>query len=276
VLDAVETRRALAGRVVERIALRTALRATLLTGSVAHGTCGPGSDIDLLNYYESLPSREDFDLALSEAGATLKDDLSPPGAAEFLAAYDLDGIEVQTGAQLTSSLEAIVDRIATGEIDWATAKVAMGLQEGVALHGEDLIRNWRERITYPDELRRREVQHNLGFFPIWKLDSYLATREAELFRRQMLLDGAFRALAVLSALNGVYFSDFQFKRASAHAAKLAAKPHDLAARLALIADGPPAEAAEELRALIEETKALVSRELPNVDVEQPWLPPSGG
>ena len=82
----------------------------------------------------------------------------------------------------------------------------MGLLEGLPLRGEPLLREWQSRAAYPEALRRREVEANLRFFPVWDLDEHLAARDAELFRRQMLLDGAFRVLAVLSAINRLYFT----------------------------------------------------------------------
>jgi hypothetical protein len=271
---AAATRRAIALRVVEQLAARTELRASLLTGSVAAESCDDRSDIDLLNYYDRLPSRTEFDALLAELGGRLTRELSPPGAAEFVAGYDVEGVELQTGAGLVASLEATIDRIAAGEVDWATAKQAMGLQEGVALHGGDLIGTWQERIRYPDELRRREIERNLGFFPIWRLDEYLATRDAALFQRQMLLDGAFRVTAVLSALNRLYFSSFQFKRMADHAARMRLRPERLAERLAIVANAPTGEAGRELEALVEETRQLIRSELADLEVDLPWRPPT--
>lgn len=271
-MDPAERRRALARRVTEHLAAHTDLRATLLTGSVAQGTCDDSSDIDLLNYYEEPPLRADFDALLAELGARVTRELSPPDADEFLASYDLEGVELQTGAGRVATLEATLDRIAAGEVDWASAKVAMGLQEGVALHGADLFSAWQARIAYPEVLRRREVEANLGFFPIWALDGYLRTRDAALFQRQMLLDGAYRVVAILSALNGLYFSSFQFKRMSAHASRMALKPERLAERLTAIADAPAGAAGRELDALVAETKDLVRATLPDVDAGRAWRP----
>lgn len=269
---AAEQRRAIARRVVEHLAAHTELRASLLTGSVAAETCDDRSDIDLLNYYERLPERAEFDALLAELGGRLTRELSAPGAAEFVAGYDVEGIELQTGAALVASLEATLDRIAAGEVDWATAKQAMGLQEGVAIYGDDLIGSWQERICYPDELRRREIERNLGFFPIWRLGEYLATRDAALFERQMLLDGAFRVTAVLSALNRLYFSSFQFKRMADHVERMRLRPDRLAERLALVANAPAGDAGRELAALVEETKQLVRSELADVEVDVAWRP----
>jgi hypothetical protein len=126
------------------------------------------------------------------------------------------------------------------------------------------VRDWKDRAAYPEALRRREVEANLGLFPIWDLDEHLAARDAELFRRQMLLDGAFRVLAILSAINRLYFTTFQFKRARAHIARMAVRPEQLAERLDRIASSPPSEAANELMKLLQETRAIVQAEMPDL------------
>jgi hypothetical protein len=256
------------------LAARTELRASLLTGSAALGICDEQSDVDLLNYYDSLPDRSAFDEALLAVGAERGGSIGEPGREGFVARYQLDGIELQTGASLIPGLEGRLQRIERGQVDWLLAKIAMGLLEGMPLYGEDVIAGWKRRLAYSEDLRRREVEANIGFFPIWRADRQLAARDAEMFRRQMLVEGAFRLVAVLSALNRVYFSTFQFKRAAAHFNELALKPDRLGERLDAVVNAPPSEAAEELRALVEETKALVTREMPEVDVEAAWQPPA--
>jgi predicted nucleotidyltransferase len=271
-LEETEKRRAIARRIVDGLAARTDLRATLLAGSVAQGIADEHSDIDLLNYYEELPDQPTFDEVLREAGGERIGDLGDPRPEGFAVRYRVDGIEVQTGGQLISELDRRLDRIEAGDVDWITAKVAMGLLEGNPLHGDELIHQWQRRARYPEELRRREIDANLGWFPIWALDQHLASRDAELFRRQMLLEGAFKVVAVLSAVNRLYFTTFQFKRAGAHADQMNLKPDRLADRLDRVANAPPSEAADELRKLVGETKAIVSREMPEVDVDAPWQP----
>jgi predicted nucleotidyltransferase len=263
-----ETRRTIARRVVHQLAGHTDLRASMLVGSAAQGTSDEHSDIDLLHYYERLPEQAAFDSLVRELGATPEGEITSPDPEEgFASRYRIEGIELQTGGQLIGALERRLDRIGAGDVDWITAKVAMGLLEGMPLHGEDISRRWQERAAYPESLRRREVEANLGFFPVWKLDQHLAARDAELFRRQMLLEGAFRVLAVLSAVNRLYFTTFQFKRAHAHAERMAVKPARLIERLDRVANAAPSDAAEELRTLVEETKAIVIDEIPD-------LPPS--
>jgi hypothetical protein len=267
-----EKRREIAERVVEGLAARTDLRAALLAGSVARGMADEHSDIDLLNYYDELPDQERFGQVMCDAGGERIGDLGHPRPEGFGVRYRFDGIEVQSGAQLISELDRRLGRIEAGDVDWITAKVAMGLMEGSPLHGVDLVREWRSRARYPEPLRSREVDANLGWFPIWALDQHLASRDAELFRRQMLLEGAFKVVAVLSAVNRLYFTTFQFKRAGVHVDRMTVKPDRLAERLDRVANAAPGEAADELRKLVDETKAIVRRELPEADVDPPWQP----
>jgi hypothetical protein len=266
-------RREIAGRIVDQLAAHTDLSAALLAGSAAMGTSDDHSDIDLITYYGGdLPDVPMFDTVMRGLGAEPAGLINPPGPHGFGARYLVEGIEVQTGPNPIEGIEARLMRIEAADVDWLTAKVATGLREGMPLYGDELIRSWQRRAAYPESLRRREVEANLGVFPIWKIDEHLAVRDAELFRRQMLLDGAFRVAAVLSAINRLYFSTFQFKRAAEHFSRMTLKPDRLAERLDLVANAAPAKAAEELRTLVEETRKIVSTELPDVDVEVSWQP----
>ncbi len=250
-----EKRRAIARQVVDHLAAHTDLRASMLAGSAAVGTCDEHSDIDLLNYYDELPDPATFTELMRTLGAEPMGEIGEPTAEGFGGSFRVVGVVVQTGGETIAATEKRLERIAAADVDWIT-----------------VVRDWQIRAAYPEELRRRAVEANLGLFPIWVLDEHLAARDAELFRRQMLLDGAFRVLAILSAINRLYFCDFQFKRARAHVAHMAVKPQHLAESLDLIAGSPPSDAAAELGKLVHETKAIVRAEMPDVDVERPWSP----
>lgn len=71
----------------------------------------------------------------------------------------------------------------------------------------------------------------------------------------MLIDGAFRVLALLSAVNGLYFTSIQFKRMRAHDASMRVAPAGLPERLDGLFDADASKAALGLRDLVEETKA---------------------
>ena len=270
---AAEVRRGIARKVVMHLAGPTGPAASLLTGSAARGTSDEHSDIDLINYYDELPDPADFRDRLGKAGAALEGVISERRPEGFTDSYRIGGIQLQTGASTVADMDERIAKIRAGDVDWISAKVAAGLLEGMALGGERRIESWQSAVrVYSPILRRREIERNIGIFPVWALDEHLAARDAELFRRQVALDGAFRVVAVLSAVNELYFSTFQFKEMRAHIERMRIAPHNLADRLERVASGPLSAAAEELRTLVEETKAIVRRNAPDIDVDVPWRP----
>lgn len=95
----------------------------------------------------------------------------------------------------------------------------------------------------------------------------------------MLLDAAFNLLGVLAGLNRLYFTRFQLKRTRVYIAKMAIAPERLADRLESLFRLDAKPAAAELGRLIDETRALVRAELPDLDLtlhpppgtrQQPW------
>jgi hypothetical protein len=133
--------------------------------------------------------------------------------------------------------------------------------------------------VYPQPLRRAMIERHWNFFPLWYYGESIAARDAELWRLDMLLDGAFNLLAVLAALNRLYFTRFELKRMRALIAKMEIAPPRLADRLELLFRLEPEPAATELALLVEETRALVAAELPDLELplqfppgtrQQPW------
>ena len=103
------------------------------------------------------------------------------------------------------------------------------------------------------------VDRHWKVFPLWRLQEHVAHRDAELWRMQILVDGAYDLLAVLAAANRVWFSSFQFKRTRKFVARLADAPPDLAERMESLFTLPPAESAAELERLTAETRAILVR-----------------
>lgn len=239
-------------------------------GSVAEGIAGEGSDIDLICYFDEVPDRSRFQAALAGVGAVLTRP-SFEGETGFSDSYEIEGVELQTGGTRTQRIESLLDEVLRGEhVGRPITKAVSGLLHGLPLHGEARFEGWRARAAaYPDELRRKAVIHHLRFFPIWSVDRFLVPRDALHFRMQMRLEVCFNVLGVLSALNRVYFTDFQFKRLRAHVAGLALAPPGLADRLERSLELRESyRSLSDLRALVAETVALVEQEMPDVDTAQ--------
>jgi len=262
---ATEHVRTLAARVVEAALALGPLRAALLAGSGARGDADFYSDVDLLLYVDEAPPEDRLERLREAVGGTNVVPIAPPQLVQF----DVGGVAVQVGyttvAELEEQLDALLVRLE--EVHGPNQKLLSGLVEGRPLHGEELLARWRERVSaYPDALRRSGIEHHWRFFPLWWYGPALARRDAELWRLDMLLEASFDLLGVLAALNRVYYARFQLKQLRRLVAKLELAPPGLADRLERLAHLAPADAADELGRLVVETRDLVARELPDLDL----------
>ena len=265
-----ERLRALARRIVATVAGPTSAVAALLAGSAAEGSADRFSDVDLIVYYERLPEPAAFRRLVEGTGAAYLLPIGEPTGDFFADAYHLDGVQVQTGGSTVAGVERRLEAILAGSDPGEPGtKLAMGLLHGLPMHGEEVILRWRRRAAdYPDALARRVIEKHLAVFPYWRVHEQMAARDARLWEVQSLLDGAFAVLAVLSGLNRVYFTTFQFKRMRAHVASFASAPPRLAERLESLFTLDRVSAAQELRRLVEETVSLVEERMPEIDTSR--------
>ncbi len=154
------------------------------------------------------------------------------------------------------------------------------MAEAIPLYGEPLIRQWQTRLAdYPDDLAEAMVTHYLSFYPIWGLQPRLETRDATIWRSEILVDLAHHLIGVLAGLNHLYFSPFQFKRTRRFVEKMGIAPADFADRLESLFHADPGAAALQAESLARETVALVEQHLPQVDTSRArrrigWHPPA--
>ena len=270
---ATEHVRALARRVVDAALELGPLRGALLAGSGARGDADFYSDVDLLVYVDELPPEDRLDRLREALGGVSPVPIAPPHLAQF----EVGGVAVQVGystvEQMDAELEGALVRLEE-IVGSPNQKLLSGLLEGLPLYGDELIARWRERVAvYPAGLRRAAIEHHWRFFPLWFYDDAMALRDSELWRLDMLLDGAFNLLGVLAALNRVYYARFELKRLRKLEAKLVLAPPGLADRLESLFRLQPSEAAAELGRLVVETRELVAGELP--ELELPLRRPPG-
>jgi predicted nucleotidyltransferase len=263
--------RSVLGATLERVSLRAAL----LAGSAARGDADQFSDIDLIAYVDQLPPAAVLREIRDAVGGT--DPFERESTEHFRGEeFALDGIRTELSFLTVARVEWHLDRVfkRVEEFDSPLQKVLVGLLEGLPLHGQDLIEQWRARVReYPEPLRAAIVQRRWDFEPLWYHEQAIAARDAVLWRLDILLDAAFNLLATLAALNRLYFARFELKRMRHFVANMELAPPRLADRLeSLFVLDPPAAAAE-LERLIEETRELVLMEMP--DVELPMRFPPG-
>jgi predicted nucleotidyltransferase len=268
--------RALGRRIVEEALERLPLRAALLAGSAGRGDADFYSDIDLLLYVDEIPPGELVEEIRESVGGTRPIRKGEPTDHFFGEEFDLEGVRTEVSFVALAWFDSRLDELVTEieQFDSSLQKVLSGLLEGLALYGEDLLERRREHVrTYPEPLRRAMVERHWNFFPLWYHGEAMAARDAELWRLEMLLEAAFNLLAVLAALNRLYFTRFELKKMRALIAKMELAPTQLADRLESLFRLDPDQAAAELARIVEETRTLVASELP--DLELPLRFPPG-
>jgi hypothetical protein len=267
--------RARAGRVVEATTSRIPIRAALLAGSAARGNADCFSDIDLLFYVDDVPTNN----AIAEVREAV-------GGIEPLKRHDptdhwngeefrLDGVRTEISFTTVEHTERELDQLLDQLDDIASPrqKILSGIAEGLPFYGEPLIERWQKRLRdYPEPFRREMILRHWNFFPLWYYGEAMARRDSELWRLDVLLEGVFNLLGVLAGLNRLYFARFELKRTRDFVAKMELAPPLLADRIEALFRLAPQEAAQGFGGLIEETRQLVGRELPDLELPLP-LPP---
>jgi predicted nucleotidyltransferase len=263
--------RALATRLAQSYVVHSKPRAILLAGSAASGGADLYSDLDLLCYYDGVPSEE----ALAEVRLEFEADRFKgtrwPEDDGYSERYYIAGIQCQIGhASIPSFEREIVKLLVDLDLDEVLPKIMGGLFDGLPLFGADLIEQWRRKAAYTESLQRAMIQKQWKFFPWWHFEERLRARDTTVWRYDVLVQSAYNLVAVLAALNRLYFSNFEFKRASKFLSRLEIAPPNLASRLeALFESDEPASTAE-LERLVSETAALVSTRFPDIDLALEW------
>lgn len=258
--------RALARRIADVVVEEVAPRSVLLTGSAATGEADRYSDVDMIVYCDELPAEERIGAIVERLGGEDRKQIYPRTEDEHGESFELGRIQCQLAFVTVRCADGEVERVLAGEeLESPLQKAVEGILEGIPLHGPELIEGWRARAAaYPDSLRRAMIERHWRFFPLWYVERQVAARDAFLWRRQILVKAAFDLLAVLAALNRLYFTRFQLKRMRKLVGRMSLAPPDLANRLERLFDLE--EPGHELERLVAETQALVAAELPDLEL----------
>lgn len=274
---------ALVQRSVKAYIANPKTKAVMVTGSVAEGRCDEYSDCDVVLYYDELPTIAELERARQQnRGAELIEVLGDRQMGAFGETFRLNGVECQFAhtaiAQWEAEMSTVLEKF---QVQPGIMKMLHGTLIGIPLYGEALIQQWKDNIAnYPEQLAQAVVEHHLNFFALWGVQAKLSRRDATLWYYQVLVESAQNILSVLSGLNRLYFSTFQFKRMGTFIAQMDIAPPNLAVRLEGLFHQEPSVAALQLEALVQETVALVETHLPQANTwgakrqmgwrQQPW------
>lgn len=235
------SRLAIAHRVLDAHRHLPGLRVAFVTGSTAEGIADERSDLDMFLGFGALPP----EAALRAVRQGL--DPNPPkwqigsyDDGEFAVSILIDGVEVQYGCHTLASTDREIDRLVAGDYVRAPEqKIAMGLGIAEPLLGDDVLLAWRRRLEpYPEALREAMFDAHMPKSAIWRTWPRIENRDAALWVRKECVEAGYLALGLLAAINGVWHSDFQFKRTDRFCASLKLKPAGLESLLDDLANAP--------------------------------------
>jgi predicted nucleotidyltransferase len=259
-------------------------KAVMLTGSVAEGLCDEYSDCDVMLYYDELPSEEELSLARQQnLGAELIEILGDRQDGAFGETFTINGVECQFAhtaiALWEKEMASILEEF---NVPSPIMKMLYGISIGIPLYGNTLIEQWKAKVAdYPDGLAQMMVEKHLQFFAVWGMQEKLARRDTTLWYYQILVESVQNLLGVLSGLNRLYYSTFQFKRMSRFIEQMRIAPENLADRLEGLFHQPSSVAVLQIEALVRDTIGLVENHMPQVSTasvkrklgwrQQPWI-----
>ena len=243
------------------------IKAILVTGSVAKGLADDNSDIDIIMYYEELPSEAEFE-AYRQAALDSEGGFYGGNAKEGFALYHyIDGIRHDFAhGRLTETDTLLTEFLAEPDLENENKQIIInGILSGIPLKGDELIQEWKERLaSYPPQLGTMLIEKHLRFRPIWVLQKMGVDRNEIIFLQEELLTAVQNIFGVLCGLNQLYHPG-KIKGLDHTIAQMHITPPNIAQRLPALFEVDGQTAVIQLKQLIEETISLVETHHPTID-----------
>jgi len=263
----------LAHKIAPAFTANPKVEACFVFGSAALGISDQYSDLELAFIWSQLPSAEELQAIAQKVGVR-NWEIEPYGEAKqgWLEQFYLYDMKVEAGHWARNTIDStvadVVERYDVSQYGLVFEKQAITshLQHAIVLHGEDLIKQWQNRLSpYPEALAIAMVQKHLKFRPF--NGPQILTERLEI---PMLYENRCMIvrwlLNLLFGLNRIYHPGFKWTRYWVD--QMSIKPSRFFDRLAYIFQSDAAIGTVELRQLVEETFELVERTLPQVDLKQ--------
>jgi hypothetical protein len=249
------------------------VEACFVFGSAALGISDQYSDLELAFIWSQLPSNEELQSTAQSIGVKGWE-IEPYGEAKqaWLEQFYLYDMKVEAGHWARDTMDNIVTDVverydvSQNGLLFEKQASASNLQRAVVMYGEEMIKDWQNRLSpYPEELVIAMVQKHLKFRPFD--GQHILTERLEI---PMLYENNCAIvrwlLNLLFGLNRIYHPGFKWTRYWVE--EMSIKPSSFFARLERIFQSDAVSGTHELRQLVEEVFDLVERTLPQVDLKQ--------
>ena len=277
-VEASQWRQDIARQIAPLYAAQAGVTAVMLASSAARGRSDRYSDLDIIVFWDDLPDELARETILSQPPFDLIrlypydpewccwSDLATWGRDQSKARQSGLALDITHYQNVTVKawLHEVTVAHSTAEPPHNLLALLAG---GRPLYGVACIKEWQKQISYPDGLAARMVRRYGQIDYFWRWRSALERGDNMLLFQRNMAQWGESLLRMLLALNRVFFFGLGWQ--DEVLARLALAPADFAARYQALWSLGPAEQAEALRRLIEESYDLVEIHLPEANVA--WL-----
>ena len=241
---------------------------TAVGGSASRGQADAFSDIDFAVYWDEVDA-EWLELApLGGAGTerfTFRNVVqADPGV--WLEQYFIGKLKVDVAhLPLRWVAREFADLTARFDITPDRQEIPEGMLSAAPIFGQQLYGEWLQRLRpYPPELARRMVTEHLVFTPPWVFVNQGIARDDLLIYYDLLVPALKSVASVLAGINRVYVCTAKLKRIEAWVDGLVIRPERASNRIRALLERD--NFTENYTALVEDTWAMVRREMPEIDL----------
>jgi len=245
------------------------IRMIVLGGSPPKGLSDSYSDLDIVVYWDNIDFEWLESVPLKQVGGD-RFFLRRMSELEeiYLEQYYFNGLKVDIGHVTMKMWNHWVEDVMVNlETTPDKQKSLGGFLDSKALHGEDLVNEWKERIaTYPEELGRRMIKQNFRFFVHGSLVNQGYKRDDLLFFHDGLCLTLKKMLGILAGLNRIYFSTDDPRWIAYELERMPIKPKDAWKRMKAVLESDGEKAVGILDGLVDDMMDLVEKHVPGIDL----------
>jgi predicted nucleotidyltransferase len=246
------------------------VKMVVLGGSPTRGLADQYSDLDIIVYWSEMDRTWLEATPLEHMSGTRVASKQMADGAVYLESYKFGPLKADFGHLTIESWEEWIGSVINDlNSDGGLQKMISGFLSSIPLYGEALVNEWKQRIpAYPDGMAEKMVDENLRLFVEGCLLHQGWDRGDLLFYYDGLSLMFKRLLAILAALNRVYFSADEPRWIEYELEQMKIKPPDTWGRICSAYKSPGPKANTILEELVADVILMVRTHMPEVDLSR--------
>jgi predicted nucleotidyltransferase len=239
------------------------LRAMAIGGSVARGYADEYSDLELLIFWDNLPSEEIRKLILKELGAEFFRPYNHESGEDNLT---INGFRVDLWHISIQAEEEIIKTVINDfKIDFGSSNAIDTIRACIPLYGENIINIWKTKvIEYPKEIIIYNINEVLESIDNSQIELYLYRNNMTILY-ELIINLQKKIFLILLALNKEFFPTYKWMyKALKH---FDIKPENIEQRFINAYERGPKEALEDTVKIMNETLDIVNKLYPEINTK---------